>query len=434
MTTVPAGPGDRAARAVQLAALAAFLAVTGWIFARTIVLAPYSDALDLLARYLDTREHSGDLAAYLFNPHNFHRPAVLFGVLGLDAMAHADGWILVAAGGLSLAGAAAILAWSASGAAPGLRLEGAVLAAMLVLLPGNLLGAAIHLNTLYVHTLVFAVAALAAAEPDAGQPLSWRRRALTLAAAIVASFSSGVGLVLWPVLLLGALRRRESFVWLALLLAAAALVIGIYALGVGSGRGAGVSFDLAGAVRYGLSILGLPWGRIAPSLSWLIGGIVLLAALAAVLLRGRRDAPRAERLAVAFILFSLGAAAMIALGRTDIADAADTPVRYATYLTPLHVGLLMIALPLVAGWPFARPALALAAVLLLAQQAVMGMAAVRTTDINRALIADFRAGLRTPAMVPTVHTDLQHAAAIYARLEAAGLYRRQAGPTGQEGP
>lgn len=425
MSEAPASPTNRAARAVFLAACAGFMALTAWIFVRSIVLAPYSDLIDLLARYLDFRNHH-DLAAYLLDQHNFHRLPVLMGLIGLDASAHAGGRILTTVGALSLAGAAAILAFSTARAAQGTRLQGAALAAMLALLPGNLLSAAIHLNTLYVHGLVFAVAALALAEPEE-DGAQWLRRIAALACAIAACLSGGAGLAVWPVLVLGALRNREEPAWLVTLLVMGGAMFAFYFEDGGANGTSGL--DPAGTVQYALSTLGLPWGRIAPAYGWLIGAFVLLAALAALLFKGRPGAPRAERLATRFILYSLAVAAMIALGRVGRADAGDVPLRYAAFLTPLHVGLLMLLLPYVARWRLAGPALAAVALLFVAQQAVMGLAAIRTTDVNRKLIGDFRQGQRYPAMVPTVHHDLDHAAAVYGRLDAAGVTRRPAPPT-----
>lgn len=424
-----AAASNRAARAVVLAACAGFAGLTAWIFARSIVLTPYSDEIDLLGRYLDYLQH-GDLAAFLLAPHNFHRLPVLLGLIGLDATTHAGGWILVGTGAASLAAAAAILAWNAASAAPRLRMEGAVLAAMLTLLPGNLLSGAIHINTPYVHGLAFGVAALTLAEL-AGDRASWPRRIATLTCSVAAGLSGAAGLALWPVLILGALRNREGLAWITALVVASGALVAFYLSGGGPHRS---GIDLAGTAHYALSVLGLPWGRVAPGSSWLIGAGVLFAASAALLLKGHRGAPRSERLATRFILYALFVVGMVALGRAGLADANDAPLRYGTFLAPLHVGLLMLALPRLAAWRRGRPALALAALALVVQQAVMGLAAIRTTDVNRKLIADFRAGLRYPAMAPTVHPDLDHAAALFERLDAAGITRRPLPPpqTGEQ--
>src|SRR5690606_3969779 len=98
-------------------------------------------------------------------------------------------------GVLCLAAAAVLLARQAQAAGKELGLAAGGLAAMLTLMPGSVLDAAIHINGSYVHGLVFAVASIVLA-----QGRSWPARTGALAAAMAAAFGNAVGLALWPVL------------------------------------------------------------------------------------------------------------------------------------------------------------------------------------------------------------------------------------------
>jgi hypothetical protein len=62
---------------------------------------------------------------------------------------------------------------------------------------------------------------------------------------------------------------------------------------------------------------------------------------------------------------------------------------------------------------------------MLAQHVVFAAKVIRASDVNRNLVADFKAGIRTPAMSATVHPNLAHAQAMYERLERDGLFQRE---------
>jgi hypothetical protein len=99
-------------------------------------------------------------------------------------------------------------------------------------------------------------------------------------------------------------------------------------------------------------------------------------------------------------------------------------------VTPMHVGLLMLALPWAGElWRANRTAAqALVAALVLgvlAQDVLMAVKVIRASDVNRNLIADFKAGLRTPAMQVTVHPDLARAEAVYAQLQRDGRFQQE---------
>lgn len=419
------------ARRVFALALGAYLALSVWLVWRSAVLQPYSDMFEWVDAYYRWRA-DGDLLGYLLAPHNLHRLAWTRGVLALDVQAFgANGYLFVAVGAACMAALALLMAREAAKAAgPGLALAGGGLAAMLTLMAGNLLDASIHINTPYAHGLVFAVAALALAEPSRPGAANWGPRLAALACLALGSLGNAVTLAAWPVMLFAAWRIRD-WRWLAILAVLGGAFIALYVGGQPLPSGGGWSGErIVQAALLALNYLGLPWTRAVPALGWVMGVVMLSLAALGLLFRGGPAAPRHERLATQLILFSIGSALMAGLARTEAGQPSDVPLRYAVFLIPLHVGLLMLALPIVARLRATRPGLteaglAACAVLLVGHQLVMGMAAVRTTDVNRRLIADFRAGQRTPAMVPTVHTDLAKAQALSERMARDGLFQRE---------
>jgi hypothetical protein len=121
---------------------------------------------------------------------------------------------------------------------------------------------------------------------------------------------------------------------------------------------------------------------------------------------------------------------MAALGRAATVAPENIAVRYATFLTPLHVGLLILAAPglsrLGQRAPRAAGAASLAcAVVLIAHQFASGALVIAAADANRRMLADFKAGLRTPAMRETVHPHLEIAERIESRLQHDGYFQSE---------
>lgn len=431
--TADAGPeGHRLTRLGLWAALAAYLLLTAYIAWRTTVLQPYSDMFDWMFRYFNYRDGL-PIDQYLLIPHNFHRLVTTFSLMDLDIRVFGGaGLLIVAVTVLAMAGAAAILGREGARAAPPpIGLAAGVIAAMLAMLGAVVPDATIHINAQYVHTMFFVVAALSLSEPETVGGGVRPRQLLALAIAAAAPLGNGVGLAVWPVLIYGALRSGHDRRWLALCAAAAVIYISLYVRGQ-SGTGAKsplewTGADFVAAVQLALSFLALPWARVAPSLGWVLGLGIGLVAAAIVLFRGGRAASRSERLASRLILYSLGAALMAALGRTGLDDPSNVSVRYQAQLVPMHAGFVIFAAPYAARAWAARPKLVeagalAAAVLMLAQQAVMGASLVRISDAQRQVIADFKAGRETPEMLVRIHPNLEHARVMQARIDAAGLY------------
>jgi MFS family permease len=302
---------------------------------------------------------------------------------------------------------------------------------MLALMAGTILDAATPICVNYTHGAALAVAAMILADGAPHEGLGWRRAAALLVA-MAAALGDAAALAVWPVLALSAIRRRD-WRWLTAVLVVGAVFVGLYASGQGADARSsahGAVQDPADALRLSLNVLMLPWTRLSLGLAWIGGLLVALAGLATVLVRGGRRASRTERIACSFILFSLGVAAMAGLGRSGLPGALNVPLRYGVLLAPLHVGLLMLALPYAGALWRTNRRLAqtlCAAVLILAfvQNALMAVKVVHASDVVRTTLDDFRQGRRTPEMLVFVHPDLAHAERIYAGLRRDGLFQHE---------
>jgi hypothetical protein len=146
---------------------------------------------------------------------------------------------------------------------------------------------------------------------------------------------------------------------------------------------------------YFFAFLGLPFTR-EPALALIgraIGAALFLAGLSAVLIAtlSTRLSTPLDRIAIGMILLAFGSAALAAVGRGDLIDAVQVPVRYTMFATALQVGLLCLLLPR-AVRHFATPrgrllqcsvGLVLAVVLLIQQVFVGRSAAQIAATISR---------------------------------------------------
>ncbi len=207
---------------------------------------------------------------------------------------------------------------------------------------------------------------------------AWGWWLLASAAAWVASYSMATGLLSWPrLLLLGFLVRWRLRLLVAIGLEGA-LAIALYLRG-SRVLDAGSSLPSGGAlVEWLLACLGSP-------LSWLSrdagSALALAATLAAValslrLLARRSEASRGECLLVGLMLFSWGAAALIALGRTSFWPEGWEAARYQTIVLLFWLSLLLLTLLALRGerphQRVLRPLLMLAAAIWLAVAVLPG--------------------------------------------------------------
>lgn len=413
------------ARSIFGALLAAYVAVFVWLVWRSAVLQPYSDFFDWLQRYYQLQA-DGDLARFFWTPHNTHRLIWTLGAMLADIrLFGGQGWLLPATALAALAATAFILARVAAEAAPEqVRGFAAGLAAMLVLMASSVLDVSQPIEATYVQALVFVAGGIVLATPvQAGEGVTAARLG-ALACLAAAGFGNAAGLAVWPVMVLAAFRTRAAWSWRLTLIGAGGAFVALYVFGESLPPGAG-GFDPQRAGLLFLDYLALPWIRAVRGLGPPLGLAMLAISGWALLRRGGPDAPRGERVACQLIAFSLATALMAALGRADQGPPSEVPLRYAVFLTPLQVGLFILALPVAARWPGRRAAVAalgLAGVLL-AQQLAAGLYVVRTSDMIRRTLADFDAGQRRPEMQALVSGRLDEAAQVTARYRADGLYR-----------
>lgn len=418
------------------AALAVYLALAGWLVWRTAILEPYSDMFAWMARYYRFQA-DGDLGHYLWAPHNFHHLVWTFAILALDIRAFgANSYLFLTVGVACLAATAAMLTSVAASAGDRrLRLVGAGGAAALSLMGCYVLDASADINTTYVHALALAVAAILLGEARPGEAPPNSRRVAALLCAIGAGLGSAAGFAVWPALLFGAWRRNDLR-WALIVLGMGALFSLSYAVGETSlANPGGVSGDerLIESIALFLNYLGLPWVRGIPDTGWMVGMAVLAAAMAALAFRGRQGAARPERVAVQLIVFSLGTAVMAGVARTGATAPNMVPMRYGVFMTPLHLALWILILPYISRAWTRRPralegVVVAAAALMLMHQAVMAVWAVRTADMNRQVIAEFRSGAWTPQMRSTIYFDPATAHALFVRMRRDDLYQRELCP------
>jgi hypothetical protein len=262
-----------------------------------------------------------------------------------------------------------------------------------------------------------------------------------MGAAAAAACANAAALIIWPILVWSAWRSRAGRVWMIAVAVTGALFSMAYlyrlpsaALGdAGPLAALGSQDDVLRTADYAITYLGLPWTRSAALLTpgRLLGVLLLAGGLWAAIRWGivRGETTRLERLAVALILFALGTACLAALGRAGIDIDTRVPVRYSVFVAPLHIGLLLLAWPVVVTWRVrggaVRPAQAVAVtsgVLLLAQQVLSGQAAVSTTRAMRGTIDRFIAGEQTEEMKAVVFVNLEQARRDWNRIRNAGLY------------
>lgn len=430
----------RAAAALWLARiarllLAAYLIVAAVVLVRSTVLQPMSDQLDWILRWRELRADH-DWLSYLLTPHNQHRLVWTLALQALDLEAFGGSNIpLVATGVVGLA----VMTWllareAASAAGPALKFPAVALAAMLMLNAANLMDAGLPIYVASVHGAVFATAAILLAERAPSRSAPGWRRAGALACAVAAGLGNAAALAVWPVLAWSALRRRD-WIWLATVGLCGGAFVVFYLHGQATAQGSGLQAAVADpvtAARISLGYLLLPWTRLAGPFAWIPGLVVFAVAAAAILLRGGPDATPTERAACSLILLTLGTAAMAGLGRSDLLDPANVPVRYSVFVAPMQVGLLTLALPRSETLWRAHPRPVQAAIvaglgLMLLQNVVMGGRAIATAARIRAHVAEFQAGRIGPDASVLVHPQLDFARRIYEGLRRDGLFRRQLG-------
>jgi hypothetical protein len=170
-------------------------------------------------------------------------------------------------------------------------------------------------------------------------PQSTKYLALTIGACTVASYSSGNGLLLWPLVIVLAMlvgaRKRNVLV----LSAAAALAIGVYFIGyrfTGHLKLGSALMSPSYLARYLASYLSMPFGGTrTPGFGVKLGACLMAAvvALTVIAARTRRLTSYPVPVLLAYICFTVVTAILTAGGRMDTSDPTFTAARAFRYLS-----------------------------------------------------------------------------------------------------
>jgi hypothetical protein len=185
--------------------------------------------------------------------------------------------------------------------------------------------------------LASAIALVSASKLRSGPPA--RHLGLTVAACTVASYSSGNGLLLWPVVIVLAkfvgARKRDVL----LLCAAAVLAIGFYFIGYRLAGELKLGTALSSPVyllKYVASYLSMPFGGMrTPSFGIKLGLWLCATVLVSVLIaaRTRRLAAHAVCVPLGYFCFTVATAILTAGGRMDTRDPTFTAAHAFRYLS-----------------------------------------------------------------------------------------------------
>jgi hypothetical protein len=303
---------------------------------------------------IDAFEHGAPLWPLLWKPYAGHRlvfPKLfyladyeLFGgrnvaLVALDVVLQA----LTAAGIVGLA-------WRrGAGLGAGARLSLCVAAAILLLAATHLenLAHAWHLQHFLacggaLVALVAVVEAGSAGERRAAGP-AWAWWGAAVGGAVVASFSFGIGMAVWPVLLLISTRARLSGAQRLALVGAAALTALAFLHGyrVGARPEAAMSRDPGSALFFLAACLGAPLSWSLPRAGAAVAAVALAGVAAATLrfVRSRATPDPLEALFLGLALFAAGAALLTALGRAERFPDGWQAHRYQSFVSLFWVGV-----------------------------------------------------------------------------------------------
>jgi hypothetical protein len=330
--------GPYALRGLLWTLAATYIAVFGIVFVKTLVLVPFSDMVEWLEQYAAFKRN-GDFLNYLLLPHNEHRLVLIRLLTMADVeLFGSHGIVFFAAGVASLVGIF-ILAWRAVArfGEPTLGPVAMIVAAIVFTAP-NGSDCSIPIFANYPITVFFVILSFNLMANSVSP-----RPGLALVAAICGALTNAVGILALPLLLWLAWRARVNWLWLAVLFAATLFFFAVFIADAQRGDEAAANLIIH-AVGYFASFVGLPWSR-APSLVPLsrTAGIALCFLSLALSISRLRSLSDLDAQAVALVLFSLGCAAFAALGRSGLVEPF-IPVRYAVFMTPLHLGLLFLVL------------------------------------------------------------------------------------------
>ena len=421
-----------------------------WYLNATIVQPPFADMYSVVQHYLSYRVDGG-WWEYLWAAHNEHRPVFLriLTAFDIEVFSGVSYPFVITAAIAHICTAWLLWRECRAGVAGTLGLVLGCLVLMLVLTSVAAVVIAIPIMNNLIHGLAFTVLAIVVFEHvEAGETGSgfaaFGRRATALLIACLVPFADAVGWAVWPILFWIAWRAGAERKWLWTIVGVGAALLIVYARGLsltlsvvsgGTDQEIALADELATRANYLFAYMGLPWTR-APALfvsARLVGALLFVTAAGVVFWRGFYRAPRGrlERIAISLMMFSLASGLLAAIGRAHMPaiDGVLVPVRYSVLLIPLHVGLLLVASPVLERLWASRARLfavslcvAGACAVSLVQQVVAGSAAVSNAERIRATIERFQAGQSDAGMATVIGDDLEKARRELATMRRAGVY------------
>ena len=414
-----------------------YLFLFGYYLGATGLRVPVFDVIYWVIHYID-HWRTGDWWAYLWAPHNGHRliwsrlllvadlewtggSAIPFLVFGIACV-------------IVLIGAILQEVW-ASALAPGPQATVSLLVVLLLASSYNAIDCGAPQLGVYLHTCAFAVLSLVL-WGGAGEGGTWAnaRRIGALVAAVSAAFGVSGGLLIWPVLHWAAWRGKLGLRWIVVLWITGGCLIALYVPGM-TDPGIMPSFDPMDFLHmadYVIRFLGLPWSHASAlvDLGRVLGAATLSLGCYAILNFGIIHTPRSrlDRIAVGMLLFAFMMAAIITVGRVNIAPDREMPIRYTLFTSLAQVGLVLVAGPWLARlWATRRRGLIQAAilaggVLFLVQQILAGQAGIEGVARYTMAYRDFEAG-RTVPDLELLLGDRRSVERVLAYVHAHGLYR-----------
>jgi len=421
-----------------------------WYLNATFIQPPFADMYLVVQHYLSYRAEGG-WWTYLWAAHNEHRPVFLRLLTAFDIEIFSGvSYPFVVTAAIAHAGTAWLL-WREcrAGVAGTLGLVLGCLVLMLVLTSVTAVVIAIPIMNNLIHGLAFTVLAIVVFERveaagAAGGYVAFGRRVTALLIACLVPFADAVGWAVWPILFWIAWHAGEDRKWLWTIVGVGMALFIVYTRElsltlptVSGGTDQKIAFvdELARRANYLFVYMGLPWTR-APALfapARLVGALLFVTAAGVVLWRGFFRAPsgRLECIAISLMMFSLASGLLAAVGRAHMPaiDGVLVPVRYSVLLIPLHVGLLLVASPVLERfWASRARSLAVSLCVagacagLLLQQVVAGSAAVSNAERIRATIERFHDGQSDAGMTTLIGEDLEKARRELATMRRAGVY------------
>jgi hypothetical protein len=382
----------------------------------------------------------------LWRPHNEHRIVFPELVFALDALvAHGLQIVPLAISVLLYFGTWAMLAWLVFRDRSSLRQARSLavaLSAVAVVWSGTatVLAQPFLLQwTLLDFAVVLALISIWQASEGIAPNLNF---AGAVVAAVIATYTSANGMVLWLVLicagLLLRLNRRKRFS----LLASAGVSIGLYFVGYRFPANAGdenlLRHPLYG-IAFSCAYLGTPWGWMkSPTFGVYIGFAGILAAIVCFVVASRHGLLRTRPAVALFGLYAFTAITAIATaaGRMDASDPRFTNAKASRYLTVAITA--WAALILLVIWLIARlrPNAVLAPALVIAILLALGCFKLRWStylgqrdqaDIQEAALG-IESGLRSPQLMRRIFPDPDLIDTLLARLQRNRLSIFYRGP------